>query len=271
MYKGYNLSITSGDFGAVFGADSTVSSSILLKYAILGRAFIEQYQKKVAERLRTLGSLTVSKVLDGNEIEEVWFPKIDSQVFISHSHTDTDLAFALSGWLKAKFGVSSFIDSAVWGYRGDLIRKLSHGLDSSDTQKMVEHVDCMLVKSLMQMIDQCECLIFLNTPNSICAQGVLAKTLSPWLFYELNVSRYIRLNVPRRHLLRKSAEMNESVLNSQENFSRMIVHSVQVNHLMSLDVGKLREWRISADGLKGEFALDKLYAITDKARHIAHI
>lgn len=270
MYKGYNLSITNREFGAMFSTNSVVGAWMLMSYASQGKAKFNQYQQEASKQLRALNFSTTSKILDGNEIEEVWFPKIDSQVFISHSHNDADLAFALSGWLKAKFGVSSFIDSAVWGYRGDLISKLTHGLGPIDAQKMVEHVDCMLVKSLMQMIDQCECLIFLNTPNSICAQGVLAKTLSPWLFYELNVSRYIRLNVPLRHLLRKSAETNESVLNSQENFSRKIAHSVRVNHLMSLDARMLREWERSASGLKDEAALDKLYVLTDKTRHIAY-
>jgi hypothetical protein len=35
------------------------------------------------------------------------------------------------------------------------------------------------------MIDNTECLVFLNTPNSITSQGVVKRTHSPWLFMEL--------------------------------------------------------------------------------------
>lgn len=261
MYKGYNLSITIRDFGAMFSTNSVVGALMSMSYASQGKVEFNQYQQEASEQLRALNFFTTSKILDGNEIEEVWFPKIDSQVFISHSHADTDLAFALSGWLKARFGVTSFIDSAVWGYRGDLIRKLSHGLDSADTQKMVEHVDCMLVKSLMQMIDQCECLMFLNTPNSINAKGVIAETYSPWLFCELNTSRYIRENKPQRYRLHKVATVDEAISNSSRQFSLKISHEVPVNHLGRIDAEKLKHCLRAIGDNKGEKALDILYRI----------
>lgn len=261
MYKGYNLSITNTELGAIFSVNSIVSRSILASYAVVGRSFVDQYKRKTTELQRTLDFTTVSNVLDGNEIEEVWFPKIDSQVFISHSHADTGLAFTLSGWLKTKFGISSFIDSAVWGYRGDLISKLTYGLGPIDAQKMIEHVDCMLTKSLMQMIDSCECLIFLNTPNSICAKGVIAETYSPWLFYELNTSRYIRENKPLRYGLHKVATVDEAVTNSSGRFSLKMSHEVPVNHLGRLDAEKLKQWLRAIGDNKGEKALDILYRI----------
>lgn len=63
-------------------------------------------------------------ILDAARIEEDWFPSIDADVFISHSHKDQELAIGLAGWLHELFGISSFIDSCVWGYADDLLKQI---------------------------------------------------------------------------------------------------------------------------------------------------
>lgn len=260
MYKGYNLILTMESFAKRLSGVDIVAHSLIEVYIKNAKSSFKDYCNEIRRKILSVKT-TTTYIIDGNEIEEKWFPKINAQVFISHSHADERLAYALSGWLNSALGVSSFIDSAVWGYREDLIRKLSEGESVFDWPRMVEYVDCMLMKSLMQMIDQCECLIFINTPNSICAKGVVSKTYSPWIFSELNASRYIRTNVPGRYELRKVATMDEAVKNSQSNFSKKMILNAPVNHLGELDINSLLRWRISAGGCKGVDALDRLYSL----------
>lgn len=42
--------------------------------------------------------------IDGTNLSDEWFQKIQSDIFISHSHNDENLAYALAGWLKDTFG-----------------------------------------------------------------------------------------------------------------------------------------------------------------------
>lgn len=63
-------------------------------------------------------------ILDGVAIQDDWFPEINADIFISHSHGDCDLANGIAGWMNEEFGLRCFIDSNVWGYTNDLLRIL---------------------------------------------------------------------------------------------------------------------------------------------------
>ena len=41
-----------------------------------------------------------NKKIDGDRTMEEWFPSIDCDIFISHSHKNQDLALSLVGWIK---------------------------------------------------------------------------------------------------------------------------------------------------------------------------
>lgn len=60
-------------------------------------------------------------VFDGSAIQEGWFPQINADIFISHSHRDEKTAKALAMWLKNEFNLTAFIDSTVWGYFEELL------------------------------------------------------------------------------------------------------------------------------------------------------
>ena len=62
--------------------------------------------------------------IDGSLLQNEWFPPLPCDVFISHSHSDEDLAIQLAGWLKLKLGLTSFIDSCAWGHARHLLREL---------------------------------------------------------------------------------------------------------------------------------------------------
>src|SRR5690554_4012979 len=102
MYRGFNLKLDEKAL-KVFGGNGTVSNDNHKN--VIRTAINEMYEK--------------DGVLDGSKIIDDWFPSINANVFISHSHADSELAISLAGWLKEKLHLSAFIDSCVWGYSED--------------------------------------------------------------------------------------------------------------------------------------------------------
>ena len=168
-------------------------------------------QNKVREGLnRYVGDDGIT--LNGSRLQDYWFPQIAADVFISHSHKDKEIAIELAGWLYKELRLIPFIDSAVWGYGDDLLRRidnkycLNESKESYDYKKRnvtTSHVHMMVSTALGKMIDNTECLIFLNTPNSTTS-GTGARTASPWLFSELVMCSIVRVTPPDRSLILKS-------------------------------------------------------------------
>lgn len=224
-------------------------------------------------------------VLSGSDIESNWFPKLMNHVFISHSHQDEDLALALAGALKHWMELDAFVDSSVWGYYADLqkliyqkitsLRGEVYGVQRAELEdSIVSHVHCMLTKSLVQMMDQCECLIFLNTPSSIGirdVRGMSHETYSPWIYTEVEVSRFLRTHEDsRRPKMRKFAESVEG-LAMDEAIRDIISYPLNLDHFGKVDSDGVWKWicagnkavRAESDLLRKPFvALDKLYELT---------
>lgn len=70
----------------------------------------------------------------------------------------------------------------------------------------------MLCNALMQAMDNCRFIFFLNTPNSITPESAHnnPQTYSPWLFYELSVLKYIQ---------KESDRIRKSFPRGRENFA----------------------------------------------------
>ena len=98
-------------------------------------------------------------VFDASAIQKDWFPQINADIFISHSHRDEKTAKALAMWLKNEFNLTAFIDSAVWGYFEDLLLTIQQ---TTDLASATSHVHMMLNMALMQMIDKTESLFLLE-------------------------------------------------------------------------------------------------------------
>ena len=68
------------------------------------------------------------------------------------------------------------------------------------------HVHMMLDTALTEMIDNTECIMFYNTPNSVLLADDLQKiknekkkvTLSPWIYHELAMTSLVRICKPSR-------------------------------------------------------------------------
>jgi hypothetical protein len=139
-------------------------------------------------------------IIDGTKLQNFCFPSEEKHIFISHSHNDTKIARALS-FVFSKISLKLFIDSDVWMYANDLLQKIddeycyNYSRETYSYQKRnftTSHVHMMLASALNSMIDKCECLIFINTENSIEEYKNKPATFSPWIMSELYTSAIIR-------------------------------------------------------------------------------
>jgi hypothetical protein len=187
-----------------------------------------------------------NEVINGTNIQNSWFPKIEANVFISHSHQDQEMAQNLAAWFYKSFGIISFIDSDIWGYANDLLKQIDDKFCRTDNQNVclysyekrnfsTAHVHAMLSNALIQMIDQTECLFFLNTPNSISVENTVNnKTTSPWLYLELIVSQFIRQRIPE-YLQPKTAGI-------QIQKFPQFQYDIDLSHLPVIKDDELRTW-----------------------------
>ena len=106
MYRGFELNIKDWKIDATYEA---IGASQYEKYKRETSAFLEQY-------------LTKNEALDGAKMQEEWFPQVDADIFISHSHGDEKLALRLAGWLFSNFQIKTFIDSCIWKYSNNLLK-----------------------------------------------------------------------------------------------------------------------------------------------------
>jgi hypothetical protein len=210
--------------------------------------------------------------IDGAALEREWFPQIDADIFLSHSHLNEETAFVLAGFLKNKLDLVTFIDSAVWGYSPNLLKEIDNvycynekngTYDYDKRNGSTSHVHLMLAGSLSKMIDNCECIIFLNTPSSIRPDEVIQSTISPWIYTEISTTRLIRKREPEKHSCRIN-RLKKGLFSERSNklvYENLIItHQVELSHLRDLTEIDLVKW--INHGNKKEFNLDKLYEMT---------
>lgn len=251
MYRGFNLSVHEETFST---------------YLTTGIRAHASHKQKVASKIASF--FNSKGVLDASKVIANWFPEIESDVFISHSHKDGETAIGLSGWLQSKFGLTAFIDSCVWGYSDDLLRMLDEkycripGSKSFSYEKRnlsTTHVHMMLSTALSKMMNNCECLIFLNTPASISSEDYINgdTTNSPWIYSEIAMTRLIQKRTPgqhRRTALAKALEILEESL--------QVEYQINLGHLTKLTVDHLNDWMKKCPSGVGYEALDVLYQIS---------
>ncbi|MGX1195715.1 hypothetical protein [Metabacillus sp. SLBN-84] len=196
------------------------------------------------------GFLLADGSIDGVALQDDWFPEVDADIFLSHSHGDQRLTLAFAAMLKDNFGLNAFIDSAVWGYADNLLKKIDEEYCKNETGATYDynkrnfstsHVHMMLSGALAKMMDKAECLIFINTPNSLSTKDVIEKrTKSPWIYNEIAMSTMLRTVRPERHeILTKSAKFEHS----DEKKDLTINYTVDLNHLIKLSTSDLDGWR----------------------------
>ncbi|WP_367103387.1 toll/interleukin-1 receptor domain-containing protein [uncultured Psychrobacter sp.] len=192
------------------------------------------YKSRKKETLNDLKEylLIDGNSLDGDEIQKHLFPEDDVDIFLSHSHSDSDEAVKLAIALERK-GLKVFIDSCVWGNASDLLKVIDdqycRNFDNSmyDYNKRnhsTSHAYMMLNTALHKMIDRCEIFLFLGTPNSISVKDGIKNQeslKSPWIFSELAFIQHVR---------RKSSFNFTSLAESLENREKMAMDSLEVHY-----------------------------------------
>ena len=266
MYRGYQIiSLTKENIiSRRIGRYSIDDSHELLR---TGKELVNGYKDTMDETLSVLLEHE-DGVIDGERLAALWFPNYDAEVFISHSHSDKELATLLAGRLKRDLGIVSFVDSNVWGYRDALIEtlrrfcKVDNDNDIQERMKISAHVDCMLNKAITQMMYSCECLFFLNTANSVSfADAEKFKTCSPWISTELEIYRIIQ---KRPHNAKPILEIANEQYSPASGWK--VYHDLRFDKVYRLDAHTLIDW-INKSCLRGESkytALGELYATTMK-------
>lgn len=158
--------------------------------------------KYIREQIhKSLDGYSFKASIDVSAIEENWFPQVDAKVFLSHSHRDQLKVYSLAEHLHNEYGLSCFIDSMVWGYADELLKQLNKRLISETADENEKNcirnknssmVYILLQSALTKMIDNCECVIFVDTPNSINLASSQVYTNSIWLYNELLMASRIR-------------------------------------------------------------------------------
>jgi hypothetical protein len=250
MYRGFNLKI-----------DKPLNTH----FYTLGKEIFNNNQKIIKKTLD--GFLLDNGSLSGNEIMENWFPSIEADIFLSHSHKDEKLAIIIAGILSSILGLKVFIDSCVWGYSNDLLKIIDDTYcknPNGDTYSYdkrnysTSHVNLMLSNALNKMIDNCESILFLNSPNSISMENLGNSTKSPWIYSEISTTQIIRKEIPKR-LIPQNKYYSEGgkIMMSESKRDLSMEYELNLSHFENINFENFIEW-VECSKTKLD-ALDFLY------------
>jgi hypothetical protein len=107
------------------------------------------------------------------------------------------------------------------------------------------------------MIDNSECVFFLNTPNSVTPNSIINKTFSPWIFSEIATTQIIEKKIPKRRIRKNNKVVAMKTLNED----LKIEYDMELSHLTNLDDDLFGKW-LSKSSTSPENALDNLYSLT---------
>lgn len=256
------------------------------RYFEIGNSINDKHKRNIEESLEKF--YIDENTINGRELKDSWFPKIDADVFLSHSHKDEKTVIAFAGFLSSELNITSFIDSTVWGYANDLQRQIdnkwcklpfSESYDYNSRNFSTSHVHLMLNTALLEMLDKTECVIFMNTSNSIesVSEVVSNGTYSPWIYSELHLLKYLRMNQPIRYF-EKSFNTKREFRNDSASENLQVLHDVTSpleslitlhgNHLNALLVSRMHNRELSPHLIAKE-NLDRLYKIAKPEKKIA--
>ncbi|MGU7778673.1 hypothetical protein [Burkholderia sp. PU8-34] len=250
MFRAYNLALPSR-----FKFD---------EWHVIGKNTLSRQKSQIDRKLQSF--VMSNGTINATRMTANWFPSLKADIFISHSHEDEHLAITLTGLLNKAFGLTCFVDSCAWGYGNDLISLLDKGYCLNEKtgtyhyntrNKTTAHVHMMLTIALTQMIDECEVVIFLNTPHSITpldsVVGSNGTTSSPWIYCEIAMTRLIRTRSPQDH---RATTMKEVIAKAD---SVKVAYDLNLGHLTSISIDHLIAWANASK--EGEHPLDTLYTV----------
>ena len=198
------------------------------------------------------------------------FPIQKRHVFISHASKDADVAKVFA-YILSKFGVTCFIDSMIWNNISVLQSELDKRycwlvkdklFDYKKRNNSTAHVHTMLSSALFEMIDACECCVFIESHNSEIRLNDIGgtSTFSPWIFSEINFINKIRVNPPERHKSTRTYSGGGRINESEE--IKIAYPLRSIDDMEVITDGILQElFSGVASSDSGEQVLDRLYEI----------
>ena len=221
----------------------------------------------------------INGIADGTKMEKDWFPMIEADIFISHSHIDEKLAHGIAGWLNTQFNLKCFIDSCVWNYSDDLLEMInSEYSDKRETSTggylyehkkcntASKHVNIMLSVALQKMIDKTEVTILLNTNNAIAKyENVYDKaTYSPWIYSEIICTQIVRKKALKEYRIEEPIlkHLYENAQSRGGMSGFQAAYEVSIAHLTELNSDMLLQWKKMYEGKRITYPLDYLYEIS---------
>lgn len=258
MYRGYNLRLNSKVI-------ETFENDDFKDFYEIGLTQNNLTKKTIRENLNAF--ISENGIIRGTDLQKNWFPEIKSHIFLSHSHKDEKFAIVLSGILYEHFKIKTFIDSTVWGYSNEILKQIDDKYCKNIDQKTynydkrnysTSHINITLATALNKMIDNSECIFFLNTPQSVTPNSVIDKTASPWIFSEIATTQIIRKKKPQR-VIQMSKQYSAESKSLNENLK--IEYDIELSHLTDLDGNLFVSW-FEKDFTSPESALDNLYSLS---------
>lgn len=239
-------------------------TATLSDYDTVGRIVRDDHQHEVDQALDRF--VAPDGVINAKALGENWFPLVEADIFISHSHHDQDSALRLAGWLQSELGLKAFVDSVVWRSADRLLKAIDNAHCLNEDKKFYDykrrnlstsHVHMMLVMAIAKMMDQAEAVFFINSPNAMSAEGTTknGQTSSPWIFAELGLTHLLRQTRPKRSRL--ALESRE--VKAMDSATVPVMHELDLSQLSPIDASTLTQWRRVRD--QYDHALDALYAL----------
>lgn len=238
------------------------------QFQIYGLEQYKQHNKLVHVELDKY--LSEDGFLNASDIEDDWFPEVDANVFLSHSHQDENAVIQIAGFLYKEYGITCFIDSTVWGYANDLLKKIDDkycvqlkGNNGSKTysydkrNQSTAHVHMILQGALAKMINRCEALFFINTPRSLITSNLCDKntTASPWIYSELLMANTFPAREPSYYGILKSKRSNNVFGHSDFNMK----YEVGLSEFVNIDLSDIQQSASKVMNKSPRFILDQLY------------
>lgn len=137
----------------------------------------------------------------------------------------------------------------------------SYWYDYSKRNQSTSHVHMLLNGALAKMIADTECLIFINTPNSIAAEDSKdkAKTGSPWIYSELLMATEFphRTWASYRETLQHGLRKDDKMLEFAQELK--VKYEAPIEELNDLSFSDLQPDKLGKKAVDPLHTLDTLY------------
>ena len=236
----------------------------------------KQYENDKSISLQKLRKIINScNKIRAHEIKKLLLPSKRYDIFISHSHKDINLAKGLAGYLEKYCKVSCFIDSLYWSNIDELQEELNRmhltmdrtagkkTFNHKSTMEVAKHANMILASALTEMIDNCECVFFLNTDNSVI-RGTEAisknETYSPWIYHEVFTTTIIQKK--QRSKFNESYQFRDNAIKQIPDIS----YGLDLSGMTVLREEDILEWGTKINSNKDKHPLDVLYNLNPERK-----